>query len=281
MPLVPFTAPLPLTDGQQVAVWTDAAGIRVAEDYVRISEARTLRASGCAPAAVAGSRLALECGEGNVRLRDLATDQESVPAGATRIQADLSANFTANGGAIFRIAALGSRSVGIQYNSSKGGGSLRYELATGKRLGPPLLRSDQVPSLDSASGVTKLCAPLRITTARALDSRGEISRVRDSYAFSGAWLLVRHGSEMRLHRCGSRGFTVIGRATAMQPVLTSRYAAWATRARVYVRGFRTGTTRSFALRNPPGGSPGAVIDLRATERRLWIEDARGVRLLDL
>lgn len=62
----------------------------------------------------------------------------------------------------------------------------------------------------------------------------------------------------------------------MQPILTSRYAAWASRTRLYVRGLRTGTLRSFSLTTTLG-----LPQLRGTRRRLWVQDDTGVRVPDL
>ncbi len=271
-----------MTDSERVAVWVDSAGIRVADDAAPISIARTLRASSCAPAAISGGRLALDCGEGSVRLSDLASDVESVPAGAANIEKNLAANFTANNGYFFAIEGLGARLVGIRFSGKGGVFNLRYDLDTGRRIGPYFLRSDEVPALDSADGASKLCGPLRITTHRARQSyTGDIIREPDTFAVAGRRLLIRHGGQIRLYRCGRKGFQVLGRSTVMQPVLNDRYAAWATRTTVFVRGFRSGTTRAFAVRGAADGAPTPIAKLRGTERRLWIQDAQGVRLLDL
>lgn len=271
-----------MTDNERVAVWADTAGIRVADDAAPVSVARTLRASSCAPAAVSRGRLALECGEASLRLRDLANDVESVPAGAREIEKDLFENYTANGGFFFSIEGLGARLVGIRFSGKGGVLSLRYDLETGRRIGPYSLKSDEVPNLDSSAGTSKLCSPLRITTHRALESySGSIIREPDTFALAGRRLLIRHGGQVRLYRCARKGFQVLGRSTLMQPVINERYAAWATRTTVYVRGFRSGTTRAFAVRSAAGGATTPIAVLRGTERRLWIQDAQGVRLLDL
>lgn len=281
VPLVPFPAQLPVTDSERVAVWADTAGIHVADDGAPVSAARTLRSSACVPAAIHDENLALDCGEGSVRLRDLASDVESEPAGAVNIEEDLAANYSANG-EFFAVEGLGARLVAIAVSGKGGVLDLRYNLATGRRVGSYFLRSDKVPSLNSADGSSKLCSPLRVTTHRASQEyTGEIVREQDTYAVAGKRLLIRHGGQMRLYRCGSRQFQKLGRSTAMQPVINDRYAAWATRTTVYVRGFRSGTTRAFAVRDATGGAPTSIAELRGTERRLWIRDTQGVRLLDL
>jgi len=281
MPLVPFPAPLPVTDGAGLAAWEEPGALRVADDAVPLSSARSLRPPTCRLAATDGRRLALDCGDGDLRLRELRDDIETTPSGTAAIRFDLRRNFSANNGPIFTIDGLGSRLMGLRFDGKGGTLDLRYDLATGARVGPFLLGPTQLPSLDVESGIVRLCAPLRITRHREKQVyTDEVIHVADVHAFAGSRLLLRHGGEMRLSSCGRKGHRVLGRSAQMQPVLTRRYAAWATIERVFVYGLRSGALRSFAV-GKPSLPDRRRVELAGTDRRLWIKDGAGVRVLDL
>jgi hypothetical protein len=283
--LAPHT--IALADGaHRVVVYDDAAHTaRVVDDTEPLGAGRALTVpTGCAPQAAATGRLVYACVDParangfamRPLIEDLATGEQSVPAGAQAIfDAQVAAESSDNGP--FTFSGLGTQMLAVTYRGSHGDAVFLHDLQTGvKRLRDLDPGPMNAPSLDTATGSAPLCAPVRRRVRQAeFDYVGLAAQWQEA-AVAGPRVLrwwpapdsqFTPSAALTLQRCGSPTTWTLARRGFSSPILTARYAAWIQGRTVHVATFAT--HRRLTMRLPKvKDAYAASWSLAGTDRRI-------------
>lgn len=262
-----------LTDRSGVAAWRDGDRLHVWRDDQAMPETRALSAplAGCALEELVAGKALFDCAGANrvePVLYDLATGASDPPPGTEELVARLDADRDTS----WDVADFGEALIQVDGIASKGSiGSVFLNWRTGEVFDSSRVRASArtVPSLDSPTAQTALCAPLRRRHRFEVDEYTlERKRVFDPVVSYGHGRLLTprtdDGRGLVLQRCGSGRARMLVRDTQGGAV-TPRYAAWLREGRIYAYIFRS--RRRVSWKVP--FTLGTFVYLRATNRRLF------------